>query len=171
MSTLAKRILLGLLGVFLVMQFFRINKTNPPVDDSKDFLKRTNAPVQVTQLISTACYDCHSHQTNYPWYTNVAPVSWWIKNHIDEGREHLNFSTWMDYDLKKRDHKLEECIEEVEEGKMPLDSYTWLHKGAKLDEAQKTMLVTWFSSVRNKSRERIRKKKLPLMPRSKTEKK
>lgn len=102
MSKLTKRILLGLVGLLLVIQFFRIDKTNPPVNQAKDFIKLSSPPAKVAQLLKDACYDCHSHETKYPWYTNIAPVSWWIKNHIDHGREHLNFSVWADYEAKKR---------------------------------------------------------------------
>lgn len=144
MSTLVKRILMGLAVVLVLIQFIRIDKTNPPLDEPNDFINLNKPPQQVTTLLKDACYDCHSHETKYPWYTNVAPVSWWIKGHINHGREHLNFSIWGTYEAKKRAHKMEECYEEVEEKHMPLKSYTWVHPEARLTEEQRATLVQWF---------------------------
>ena len=144
MSKLTKRILLGILALLLIIQLFRIDKTNPPIDTTKDFVKLTSPPAEVAQLVKNVCYDCHSHETKYPWYTNIAPVSWWVKGHIDHGRENLNFSTWADYEPKKANHKLEECYEEVEETHMPLASYTWMHPEARMSDDQRTVLVNWF---------------------------
>lgn len=111
----------------------------------------TSPSDEVKALIKGACYDCHSNATVYPWYSEVAPVSWWTKHHVNEGREELNFSVWADYSLKKADHKLEECAEEVEEGKMPLDSYTWTHGDADLNEKQRELLEDFFNSKRDGS--------------------
>lgn len=144
-----KSIGIGILLLLVVAQFFRINKENPPLQADKDFLSIQNAPADIQNILKTSCYDCHSNLSQYPWYTNVAPVSWWIKHHINEGREHLNFSEWGFYSAEKADHKLEECVEMVEEGEMPMSSYTLLHGEASLNEEQKLMLVNWFSSLRN----------------------
>ena len=76
----------------------------------------------MTTLLESACYDCHSYKTKYQWYSNIAPVSWWLGHNVEEGREHLNFSTWGNYPTEKAEHKLEECAEEVDEGEMPLNS-------------------------------------------------
>lgn len=143
-----KKILLVLLAAFIVMQFFRIDTTNPTFEAKNDFIAMTNPPEEVTQILRAACYDCHSHETKYPWYSQVAPISWWVKHHIDEGKEHLNFSEWGTYSEKKADHKLEECAEEVEEGEMPLDSYTWVHGEAKLSIDQKETLEDFFNGLR-----------------------
>ncbi|MEP2026185.1 heme-binding domain-containing protein, partial [Reichenbachiella sp.] len=99
------------------------------------------------QIIKTSCYDCHSYHTKYPWYTNVAPLSWWIGDHIEEGREHFNLSEWGAYSEKKALHKLEEFYEEVEEGEMPLTSYTLIHGEASLSDEQVKKLVTWVKSL------------------------
>lgn len=143
-----KKLILQLLIVIGVLQFFQIDKENPPVDQPKDFIRMTNPPIEVANILKTSCYDCHSHETKYPWYTNVSPMSWWIKHHINDGRKHLNFSTWTDYDAKKQDHKLDECIEEVEEGEMPLNSYLWVHSESKLTPAKKEALMAFFESKR-----------------------
>ena len=139
------RYILIALALFLVIaQFFPIDKTNPESDPEKDFLALEQPPQEVASLLKDACYDCHSNHTKYPWYTSVAPVSWWIKGHIDHGREHLNFSTWTDYPAKKANHKLEECFEVVEEKEMPMLTYWLVHPEAKLSDEQRTMLVGYF---------------------------
>lgn len=148
-----KKILLVLLAAFIVMQFFRIDTTNPTFEAKNDFIAMTNPPEEVTQILRAACYDCHSHETKYPWYSQVAPISWWVKHHIDEGKEHLNFSEWGTYSEKKADHKLEECAEEVEEGEMPLESYTWVHGEAKLSSDQKETLEEFFNGLRTHASE------------------
>lgn len=136
-----------LLACLILLQFIRIDKTNPTSVAAKDFVAVENPPVQVVSLLKNACYDCHSHQTTYPWYTNVAPISLMIRSHIRGGRQHLNFSTWGDYDAKKRAHKLEEIIEEVSAKNMPMKSYTWLHGEAKLSEADRQVLTGWIKSL------------------------
>lgn len=139
-----KKILYGVLGALALAQLVQITKTNPAVES--DFIAQTNAPADVAKMLREACYDCHSNETKFPWYTYINPVGWWVGHHIDEGREHLNFSTWAKYDAKAQAHKLEECAEEVAEGKMPLKSYTWAHGEAKLTDAQKKQLAEWFES-------------------------
>ncbi|MBL7901466.1 MAG: heme-binding domain-containing protein [Bacteroidia bacterium] len=143
-----KKISIALLILFLVIQLFRIDKQNPPVVAEKDFLALNTASAEVQNIIKASCYDCHSNTSVYPWYTNVAPVSWWIKHHIKEGRKHLNFSEWGNYTAKKADHKLEECVEMIQEGEMPMSSYTLIHRETKLSEEESLMLVNWFSSLR-----------------------
>lgn len=145
-----KKILIALLVVLVVLQFFQIDKTNPVVDENKDFLKTQNTPEEIASIIKTSCYDCHSNESKYPWYSNVQPAGWFLKDHIDEGRRELNFSTFTDYELKRQDHKLEECIEYIEKDEMPLGSYTLVHREAALTEAQKNILIDYFKSVRTK---------------------
>ena len=135
-----------LLALLLLIQFFQIDKTNPPANPAMDFVQMTNPPAEISTLLKDACYDCHSNHTKYPWYTNVQPVAWWIKRHIDNGRKHLNFSEWGSYSEKKKAHKLEECYEMLEETEMPLLSYMIAHQEAWLDDAQRSKLVEWFKS-------------------------
>jgi hypothetical protein len=143
-----KTIGLSILVLLIAIQFFRIDKTNPPAGSSADFMALTHPPASIAGLLKESCYDCHSNTTSYPWYTNVAPVSWWIKSHIREGRRHLNFSNWSNYSEAKADHKLEECVEMVEEGEMPMISYTLLHPKGKLSKEQQAQLAAWFNSLR-----------------------
>ena len=145
-----KRIGIAFIVVFIVIQVFRINKTITPVNEQTDFMAVTQINPEVATILKNACYDCHSNQPTYPWYTSVAPVSWWIKNHINEGSKHLNFSIWQTYTVKRKDHKLEECVEMIEEGEMPMNSYTWMHPEAKLTDAQKQLLIDWFKAEKAK---------------------
>ena len=141
-------VLLTLLLVIVVLQFIPVDRSVPEVDPSKDFLAKYEAPTAVAMTLKEACYDCHSHKTKYPWYSYVAPVSMWLQGHVDEGKEHLNFSEWTDYDRDRELHKLEEMAEEVEEGHMPLNSYTWTHAEGRLSTEQRTALVTWVNTLR-----------------------
>lgn len=143
-----KKYILPALGLILVLiQFIRIDKTNPPIDPTLDFISTLNPPAEISSKIKAACYDCHSHETAYPWYTNVAPVSWWVKGHINEGRKHLNFSIWAQYEKGKQEHKLEECVEMVEKKWMPLGAYTWLHSEAKMTDADRENMMAYFKSL------------------------
>lgn len=145
-----KKLFFTLTIILIIIQFFKIDKTIKPVNQQTDFLITTQTNTEVAAILKTACYDCHSNQPTYPWYTNFAPVSWWIKNHINEGSKHLNFSEWGNYSLKRKDHKLEECVEMIEEGEMPMNSYTWIHKEAKLTDAQRQLLIEWFKAEKIK---------------------
>ena len=144
MNKTLKKVLVGLLIALVLLQFIRIDKTKPETDPNNDFLALLQPPQDIASIISTTCYDCHSHETTYPWYSNIAPISFWLKGHVNEGRHHLNFSEWATYTNKRAHHKLEECYEEVEEGHMPLPSYTWTHQEARLSEQQRTSLANWF---------------------------
>ena len=143
-----KKIGYGLLLIIIVIQFFRIDKTNPEVSLENDFIALTAPPEEISVILKSTCYDCHSNETNYPWYSNVAPISWWVKDHIDEGREELNFSKWGTFKAKRKDHKLEEAVEMLEDGEMPLDEYTWTHSEANLTSKQKEQLIDWFKTTR-----------------------
>lgn len=143
-----KKIILVLLFIIVVFQFIRIDKSTKPVDPTLDLIELTKPDTEIVSILKVSCYDCHSDQPAYPWYTNIAPVSWWIKHHINEGTHHLNFSQWGNYTQKRKDHKLDECIEMVEEDEMPMSSYTLMHKEAKLSAEQKTLLINWFKGLK-----------------------
>jgi hypothetical protein len=139
-----KMLLWGLPALFVILQLFRIEKTNPPVVASHDFRAVMQPPADVARILETSCYDCHSHETRYPWYSNVAPFSWMLANHVHEGREHLNFSTFGTLSQEDRAEFLHESAEEVEEGHMPIGGYVALHREAALSDEQRTRLVEWF---------------------------
>ncbi len=135
---------MALIILLLLLQFIRIERDNPSVDPDQDAMLLLQAPAEIASMIRRACYDCHSHHSVYPWYTHLAPISFWIKRHINKGRQHLNFSTWGAYSRERAHHKLEECYEEVLEGHMPLPSYIWMHQEAKLTPAERRDLAEWF---------------------------
>lgn len=143
-----KKILLVLVLIFVGMQFYRPDKNIMENDTKIAFFTDTNPPSDVKAILESSCYDCHSNNTKYPWYNNIAPVSYWMADHIRHGKGHLNFSEWEKYSLKKRDHKLEEVIEMVEDGTMPLNEYTWTHEEANLTQEQRTAIVEWARRTR-----------------------
>ncbi|WP_437395094.1 heme-binding domain-containing protein [Flagellimonas lutimaris] len=145
---IVKKIAIALLVVLIGMQFYRPEKNVSEGDYVTTFETETQPSPEVKEILKAACYDCHSANTEYPWYNNIAPVSYWLANHIEEGKEHLNFSDWENYDAKKKDHKLEEVIEEVKEGEMPLNEYTWTHADAKLSDEQISALLAWADEAR-----------------------
>lgn len=150
MKKILKYVLIVLLVGMVVIQFInRPEKINEPVNEN-DIITVLQINADMSSLLKSACYDCHSDQPRYPWYANVAPVNWTIGKHIEEGRDELNFSKWGAYSAKRRDHKLEEMIEEVEAGKMPQPNYVRMHKDAKLSDEQIEMLKTWVTAERAK---------------------
>lgn len=143
-----KRFFVLALFVLVVMQFIRPEKNNGGYESLEAFLEETRPTPAVAATLESACYDCHSNQTRYPWYNNFSPVNYWLADHVNEGKEHLNFSEWSTYSVKRKDHKLDEVAEEVEKGEMPLDEYTWTHGEAKLSEQQIKELVQWVALAR-----------------------
>lgn len=141
-----KKVLIVILVAFVIIQFFPIDKKNPPVNIGMDFVNIKNTPENIAQVMKTSCYDCHSNETKYPWYSSIAPSSWFLKNHIDEGRKELNFSTFAVYEPKRQIHKMEECIEMIEKKEMPLESYYIGHQDAKLTDQQREMLISYFKA-------------------------
>ncbi|MEW7291231.1 heme-binding domain-containing protein [Aquimarina sp. 2304DJ70-9] len=146
MKKYTKTIGLLLLAVLIIMQFIRLDKNESGYESVAFFENETKPSDQIKAILKDNCYDCHSNQTNYPWYAEVAPVSYWLAHHVDEGKEHFNISAWKEYPTKKKDHKLEELIEEVEEGEMPLSSYTWLH--GNLTKEEQELLINWVKALR-----------------------
>lgn len=141
-------IILSFLVSFIGIQFIRIDTNNPKVNIEQDFCTVSKPSPELISIIKSSCYDCHSDETKYPWYSNIVPISWVIKKHIDEGKSHLNFSVWASYNEKKSDHKLEECVDEVKEGEMPMGLYTLFHPEARFTENQKNNLIDFFDSLR-----------------------
>ena len=145
-----KKILLVLLVIFVVAQFFRPEKNEGELTSFEPFLAETNPPDDVTYILKETCFDCHSDVTRYPWYDQITPVNYWLAEHVADGKKHFNISAWDDYSTKKKDHKFEELIEMVEDKEMPLESYTYTHTEAKLTDAQIAAVVDWAKKVRLK---------------------
>ena len=142
-----KKIFIILLVAFIIIQFFPIDKTNPAPTPQMDFLTIKNTPENTARLVRNGCYDCHSNETKYLWYSNVQPIAWFLKNHIDDGRKHLNFSTFATYEPKRQAHKLYETVEMLENNEMPLESYVVGHPEAKFSEAERQELIKYFKMV------------------------
>lgn len=146
---IVRLILLVLLLIFVVLQFIPVDRSVPEYDPAHDFVSVVSPPAHLAPIIREACYDCHSYETEYPWYSYVAPVSMWLQNHIDEAREHVNFSLWHTYNAEDKDEALEDCTEMVDSGSMPLKSFTWMHPEARLTDEEREELATWFDGARD----------------------
>ena len=133
-------ILAGLVLVFGAIQLVPVSRTNPPVEGNPA------APAEVQAILRTSCYDCHSNQTVWPWYSRVAPVSWLVASDTSEGRSKFNFSTWGRYSPEERALILKRVGHEVHEGDMPPWYYTLKHTDARLSPAQRTTLETWATA-------------------------
>ncbi len=144
-----KKILFLLLIVLVISQFFGPEKNEGKTTSIVAFIEDTNPPEDVKLILKESCFDCHSSFTKYPWYNNITPVNYWMADHIKHAKSELDFSKWNDYSVKKKDHKLDELIEMVEEKEMPLPSYTWTHTEAKLTDIQRESIITWAKQVRS----------------------
>jgi hypothetical protein len=148
-----KKILIGLLIVFVVMQAFRPAKNSSKNTDN-DISKSYPVPEDVKTILAKACYDCHSNNTRYPWYTEIQPVGWWLSEHIKDGKKELNFNEFSRYRIARQYKKMEECIDEVKESKMPLPSYTQIHTVSVLTGPEKKRFLNWCQTVRDTIRAR-----------------
>jgi hypothetical protein len=146
MKKLFKIILILALVVLVVMQFIRPDKNENGYEGVKYFENETKLSPSVAGILKENCYDCHSNHTRYPWYAEIAPVNYWLADHVKDGKKHFNVSAWNEYSIKKKEHKLEELLEMIEEGEMPLDSYTWLHGG--LSENEAMLILQWATVAR-----------------------
>lgn len=154
----SRKIVITLFAILLVAQFFKPEKNNGSLDSVKPFIAETNPPENVLKILETSCFDCHSSKTKYPWYNKITPVNYWMNHHIKDGKKHLNFSDWSNYSLKKKEHKMDELYEEVEEKEMPLKSYTWTHSEANLSEEQIDAIVSWGKRVQKSYKAQIESK-------------
>ena len=145
-----KKIGLLLLVVFILLQFIPThqNKSNEVL--ASDFNLYFDTPTEIAKKIKVSCYDCHSNNTNYPWYNKVQPVAWFLENHIKEAKEELNFSEFGNYSKRKQKSKLKHFYNEIEKGKMPLFSYTLIHSNAKLSKAETKKMLKWINELKNK---------------------
>ena len=136
-----------ILVLLLAIQLVPVDRSNPPTTSG------IAAPGVVLALLERSCYDCHSHETVWPWYGYVAPVSWLLAYDVAEAREHMNFSTWSRYDAEQREELVEEIFDVVEEGEMPLWYYLLLHEDARLDERDRETLLAWAGAVAEQAQE------------------
>lgn len=142
-----KKIAWVLLASFVVIQFIHPKK-NKAEGKQPNFIGHVySIPADVQTIMAKACFDCHSNNTRYPWYAKLQPVHWWLNKHINEGKKGVNYDEYTHRPLRYQYHKMEETIEMVKEGEMPLKSYTWTHKDAKLTDEEKAKITGWAQSV------------------------
>jgi hypothetical protein len=144
-----KWVLVGVIVVFAALQLFNPSRTNPPV--KTDFIAATSPPASVAADIRAACYDCHSHETTWPLYSRIAPVSWLIASDVNEGRKHLNLSDWPS-ESSRAAKQLDRMNEVVDYREMPPKKYTLLHPDARLSEAQRKEVMDWTEAAADKIR-------------------
>ncbi len=150
MPKFLKRGLIALGAVGVLIQFYRPELTNPPVDPEMTIQAKFQVPPEVDTIIRRSCYDCHSHETKWPWYSNIAPSRWLVASDVEDARGHMNFSNWT-YSSLRAVAKLDEIALQIDEGEMPLPPYLLMHPSARLSEQEKNIMYDWVE----KERERI----------------
>lgn len=145
-----KKILWGIVIILVVMQFIRPdhNTQEAGVVNAQAINQVYQMPENVHAVLKRVCYNCHSNNSEYPWYASVMPVGYWLNHHIEEGKEHLNFDEFGSYDLGKQDKKLKHVESAIQKGWMPLDSYKWMHPEAKMTDAEKESIMSWLAQTR-----------------------
>ncbi len=128
---------------FILIQFSRPTRTNPPINPSETLEASADVPLNVREILARSCNDCHTNNTNWIWYSNIAPVSWGMVDHVNLGREELNFSKWATYKDEQKARKFDEICEEISSGEMPHYQYLWLHWDAKMSEGDVNTLCDW----------------------------
>lgn len=149
MTRILKRVLIVLLIIFIVIQFFRPQKNRSESISANDISTKYAVPDSIRHILKVACNDCHTNNTRYPWYAEIQPLAWWLNNHVVDGKKDLNFSEFTKYRIRKQYRKLEEINDLVKENEMPLASYTWIHRDAVLSSQQKLAIAAWSSSIRD----------------------
>jgi len=143
-----KKIVAIVFTIFFAIQFIRPAKNIGGNETMmNDISTIYPVPENVQHILKVSCYDCHSNNTWYPWYSNFQPLGWWMQFHVNEGKLELNFNEFASYEKEKQQKKLEEIVEEVKENYMPLPSYLKIHKEAKLSQDEKKILTDWVASL------------------------
>ena len=150
MRTFFKRLLITILLLLMLIQLMpKPTKNLSDTLSANDITQKFTVPDTVQSILRASCFDCHSNNTVYPWYSKVQPVAWWLNRHIEEGKRELNFSEFASYPLKRQYRKLSKIKDEVNDGGMPLPSYTIIHRYAKLDESQKNIIANWVNTLQD----------------------
>jgi hypothetical protein len=139
-----RTVLIVSLSALALMQLKTTDKSPIAINPEADFLTMGQAPIEVAELMQAVCYDCHSNQTEYPWYSHIAPISWWLDGHIEHGREKMNFSVWDEYSEAKQDTLKMKSAGLIEKKWMPILTYKITHADARLSEEQRNMLIAWL---------------------------
>lgn len=131
-----------------MVQFIPVERNQSDIIPKTDFMLVNNVPENLKNKLHVSCYDCHSNNTRYPWYDKIQPVAWFLEDHIKEGKAELNFSQWGEYSDRRKNSKLRSIISQIEEGKMPLDSYVLLHPDADLSEEDKLEFINYMQQLK-----------------------
>ncbi len=142
-----KKIIWLIVVVIVAIQFIQPARNENRQVLATDINNEFVIPARVQTVLKTSCYDCHSNNTVYPWYVHIQPVSWYMANHINDGKGELNFSEFGAYSKRKQQHKLKSIAEEIKDGDMPLSSYTLIHKNARLSEEEKALVSNWVNNT------------------------
>ena len=134
--------------ILVVIQFIHPKKNVSTEILPSDITKATTVPNDVLEVLKMACYDCHSNNTIYPWYNNIQPVAFWLNKHVNNGKMKLNFSEFGEYTAERKAKKIREIVHEIEEGDMPLKSYTLIHRNTILSNAQKELVINWAKNAK-----------------------
>lgn len=143
MKKILKIIVVVLFVAFVAVQFYRPDRNTPPIVEAETLEAATQIPENIEQILTRSCSDCHTNKTKYPWYSQIAPASIFLANHISEGRRSLNLSIWNTYETNRKRRKLDQVCEQITDGEMPLPSYLWIHRSAKLSDEDVKTLCDW----------------------------
>lgn len=146
MRRIAKWLLI-LGGIFILIQFIRPLRSNPPVDPAREITAVQTVTPAVSSILQRSCYDCHSNRTAWPWYSNVAPASWLVANDVNGARRHMNFSEWGSYKPERKKDLVDKICEEVKSSDMPESQYTLIHRNARLSAADVEVLCSWTQQI------------------------
>jgi hypothetical protein len=142
-ARLMRRAFVGAIAVTILIQLARPARTNPPTDPSRTMMAVAHLTPDVEAILVRGCRDCHSNDTRWPWYSNVAPISWFVIDHVNHGRRHFNYSDWAHYDADQRPKIVKDICELTRKGEMPVTSYLWLHSDARLSDRDVVTLCDW----------------------------
>ena len=131
----------------VVIQFFPVTLNESDTIPQSDFMIVNQVPATIKNQLQVSCYDCHSNNTDYPWYSKIQPAAWFLEDHIKEGRDELNFNEWDTYSSRRKNSKLRSIIKQIESGEMPLESYTLIHGGARLDSTAVKEIIGYMESL------------------------
>lgn len=146
---IGKKVAIILLVVFLGIQFVPTKRNQSDNISASDIMIVYKVPEQIENKIKVSCYDCHSNNTQYPWYNKIQPVAWFLEGHIKKAKEELNFSEFGDYSKRRQKNKLKSIINRIRDNEMPLPSYILMHRDAVLSESEKSELENWISNLRD----------------------
>lgn len=135
--------------VLVGIQFIPSRTNQDKAVPASDFMVINGVPENIRHILRTTCYNCHSNNTNYPWYSRVQPIGWFLQNHIDKGKADLNFSEFGSYSVRRQKSKLRSMVSQVEKGEMPLTSYTFIHREARLSQENKKVLIDYLNALKD----------------------